>query len=155
MLVVLTAAGLPCVAAAEADAAPASLTLDAVVVKPANPGPEVLCKLRVRIRNHGSEVASRLAFAVRVDGRALPVYDTEVFIEDIAPDTAVELEMHNFWSSDSVRPFPANAKLTVEVTLLEAWWVRVEEKDGVVEQTPLGEVAGLPVSRTASLGGRQ
>ena len=145
---------MPSLGAADEEGGKKSLEIEAIAVEPSDPGPDTLCQLRVRLRNRGSEKASRFAFEVRIDSKSLPVYNDQLILLPIAPGESTELRLHNFWSSETTRPFPKDGKLTVEVTLLEATWVRVEVKDGVEERTPLGEVKGLPVARRVTVGGR-
>lgn len=140
-------------AAAGEDAAPPPLEITSILVEPAAPGPDTLCKLRVGIKNRGAEAASRFAFEVKVGGQALRVYEGELLLQPVAPGETAELRLHNFWSSETGRPFPGDGKLTVEVTLTEATRVRIEDKDGEEVRTPLGDVDGLPVSRRVTLGG--
>ncbi len=130
------------------------LTIAAITVEPSSPGPDTLCKLRVRIDNHGTETASRFAFEVRLGGQAFAVYQDQLILQAIAPGAGAEIELHNFWSSETGRPFPKDGKMAIEVTLTEASWVRVEEKDGVETRTPVGKVEGMPVSRVATFSDR-
>ena len=60
------------------------------------------------------------------------------------------IRLHDFWSSETGRPFPKDGKLDVEVTLREATWVRIEQKDGVEQRIPLGAIDLLPVNRQAT-----
>ncbi len=122
----------------------AALEILSVAVEPASPGPETLCDLRVEIANRGREAASRFAFEVRVSGEALTVYEDELVLQPIPPGESAEVRLHNFWSSETGRPFPQDGKLVVEVTLREASWVRVDEASGT--RRPVGQVGGLPVS---------
>ncbi len=130
------------------------LTIAAIIVEPPSPGPDTLCKLRVRIDNRGSQTASRFGFEVGIGGRTLPIYQDQLILRTVAAGTEAEIELHRFWSSETARPFPQDGKLIVEVTLTEASWVGVEEKDGVETRTPVGKVEGLPVSRVVTLSDR-
>lgn len=130
------------------------LTLDAVSVEPDHPAKDTLCRLRVRLSNHGERPASLLGFEVRVAGRRLEAYDDDLFMVAIPPRGEEEVALFNFWSSESGRPFPADGRLEVEVTLREAHWIEAEGKgagsdDGVGSETwrVLGAVDGLPVTR--------
>ena len=134
-------------------AEPALLGIVSVRVEPARPGPETLCQLRVEIENRGREAASRFAFAVRLGEEPLKVYDGELILQPIAAGESAVLRLHNFWSSETGRPFPRDGRLRVEVTLTEATWVRIEEKDGAEDRAPIGSVEGLPVSRRVTLQG--
>lgn len=127
------------------------LTLEAVKVDPASPGPDTLCRLSVTLRNSGAKTASALAFQVKVDGRELPVYRNELFFRPVAAGAAAELRLHNFWSSETGRPFPTNGRMTVEVTLAEAKWMDMKTENGAEVWTAAGPVEGLPVSKSVTL----
>jgi hypothetical protein len=130
------------------------LTLEAVEVDPASPGPDTLCRLSVTLRNTGGEgtkTASALAFRVKVDGRELPVYKNELFFRPVAAGASAEVRLHNFWSNETGRPFPTNGKMTVEVTLAEARWMDVKTENGAEVWTAAGPVEGLPVSKSVTL----
>jgi hypothetical protein len=130
------------------------LTLEAVKVDPASPGPDTLCRLSVTLRSSGPKTASALAFRVKVDGRELPVYKNELFFRPIAAGAAgaaAEVRLHNFWSNETGRPFPTNGRMTVEVTLAEAQWMDMKTENGAEVWTAAGPVAGLPVSKSVTL----
>ena len=130
------------------------LTLEAVKVDPASPGPDKLCKLSVTIRNAGAKTASALGFRVKVDGRELAVYGNELFFRPVpagSPTAVTEVKLHNFWSSETGRPFPTGGRMTVEVTLVEARWMDVKTENGAEVWTPAGAVEGLPVSKSVTL----
>lgn len=152
LLVLLFAATL--VLAQEKKPAP-GLTLEAVKVDPASPGPDKLCKLSVTIKNAGAKTASALGFRVKVDGKELAVYGNELFFRPVPPGnsagSATEVKLHNFWSSETGRPFPTGGRMTVEVTLTEARWMDVKTENGAEVWTPAGAVEGLPVSKSVTL----
>ena len=152
-LAVLLAMGIPAAHAAQppVSAPESELSLTRVLVEPAAPAADTLCRLRVEIRNSGTRPASHLVFRVRVAGHELPVYGKLVTLQTLPAGATSEVRLYNFWSSETGRAFPADGKLTVEVALLEARWVRVETKDGDEVITPLEPVAGLPVSRSVTL----
>ena len=127
------------------------LTLDAVKVDPASPGPDTLCRLTVTLKSSGAKTASALAFRVKVDGHELPVYRNELFFRPVAPGATAEVKLHNFWSNETGRPFPTNGKMTVEVTLAEARWMDVKTENGAEVWTAAGPVEGLPVSKSVTL----
>ncbi|HEX5720246.1 MAG TPA: hypothetical protein VF179_29090 [Thermoanaerobaculia bacterium] len=127
------------------------LTLEAVTVDPASPGPDTLCRLSVTLRSSGPKTASALAFRVKVDGRELPVYRNELFFRPVAAGATAEVRLHNFWSNETGRPFPTNGRMTVEVTLAEAQWMDVKTENGAEVWTAAGPVAGLPVSKSVTL----
>lgn len=128
------------------------LSLESIEVTPDKPGPDTLCKLRVRVRNAGAQTASRLAFGVRLNGERIAVYESSLFLKPIVPGGTVEVPLYNFWSTESSRPAPKDGKLLVEVELREAEWMKVEkDAKGVETWTPAGEVPGLPVSRSVTV----
>jgi hypothetical protein len=143
---------LPVLAGAKAaDPTLTLLTLDTVKVDPASPGPDTLCRLSVTLRNAGPKTVSALAFRVKVDGHELPVYRNELFFRPVAAAATAEVRLHNFWSNETGRPFPANGRMTVEVTLAEAQWMDVKTENGAEVWTAAGPVAGLPVSKSVTL----
>lgn len=130
-----------------------ALVLEGVAVEPESPAVDTLCRLRVTIRNDGSEVASQLGFTVRVNDTELPVYRNQLFMYPVGPGETVEVPLYNFWSTETSRPAPADGKLRIEVELDEAQWMKIEMEDEIEVWTPLGAVGGLPVeaSRTLSM----
>lgn len=131
---------------------PASgLSLASITIEPAAVAADTLCRLRVEIRNSTPQPVSYLVFRVRVGGHQLPVYDKLVTLQTLPAAASTEVRLYNFWSSETGRPFPADGNLTVDVSLLEARWVRLETKDGEEVTTPLATVPGLPVSRSVAL----
>jgi len=129
---------------------PPTLVLETVEVDPATPGPDTLCKLSVTVKSSGEKTASALGFRVRIDGKELPVYRNELFFRPVAPGVA-KIRLHNFWSSETGRPFPASGRMTVEVTLTEARWMDVKTQEGTEVWTPVGVVEGLPVTKSVTL----
>ena len=99
-----------------------SLRLVAIDVQPAQAAPDTLCRLKVRIRNDGSESASDLMFQVTVNGQRLAVYLNHVFTPDLTPGKETEVQLYNFWSSETGRPFPKDGQLLVAVQLTSARW---------------------------------
>ena len=134
---------------------PSGLTLEAIQVDPAEPGPDTLCKLKVSIRNDGDQIASQLAFAVTVGGHELPVYGNQLFMVALRPGESTEIDLYNFWSTETSRPAPAGNELDVRVELREAEWMKIEtvDEDGqeVEVWDPLGPVDGLPTSAGITL----
>jgi hypothetical protein len=147
-----TAAGAGAQGAAEAPAPASQLTLEALEVEPAQPGPDTLCRLRVRVRNAGERDASALGFDVRIDGVDLPVYRNQLFMQQIPAGATETVALYNFWTTESSRPtLPADGKLRVEVALREAQWFSIADEEGVEVWRPLEPVAGLPVRSERSL----
>jgi hypothetical protein len=149
LLVLLLLVALAAVAQ-ESKPAP-GLTLESVKVDPASPGPDTLCKLSVTVKNAGAKTASALGFRVKVDGKELAVYKNELFFRPVAAGGTTEIKLHNFWSSETGRPFPTGGRMTVEVTLAEARWMDVKTENGAEVWTPVGAVEGLPVSKSVTL----
>lgn len=124
-------------------------------VTPAKPGPDTLCRLVATIDNKGSRAVYSFGFDVELDGRALPVYEQQLFLQVIEPGESAEVALYNFWTSEQGRPAPVDGKLKVVVRLREARWVEVTEveEDGETVEvwTPVGDVAGLPQAASRML----
>ena len=139
----------------EATAAP-KLAITAVTVEPEKPGPDTLCRLRVKIKNEGDEVASQLGFDVKLNGQDLTVYDNQLFMFPVPAGGEGEIQLYNFWTTETSRPeMPKGGKYEVEVSLREAQWMSItmEEEDGeeIEVWRPLGAIESLPVSSTVTL----
>jgi hypothetical protein len=119
--------------------------VDAIVIKPASPGPSTLCELKVRLKNAGTRTASNFKLDVKIDGQDMPVYQRYAYVVDIAPGATEELELNNFYSPSQTKVF------VVQVTLLEAQWVDVKKEGKNITVTPSGAVAGLPTSASLSV----
>jgi len=130
---------------------PSLLRLESVMVEPSEPGPDTLCKLRVAVRNDGDEIASQLDFKVRINGQELAVYRNQLFMYPVEPKQTSEIKLYNFWTTETSRSMPKDGKLTVEVSLVEARWMKIEMEDDVEVWTPLADVDGLPVSQSVTL----
>jgi hypothetical protein len=154
VLAAVLALGAPHAARAqEAEkAATPPLSIEAIVVEPGKPAADTLCRLSVKLGNAGDEVASQLAFQVKLNGQELGVYGNQLFMFPVEPGGENDLRLYNFWTTETSRSMPADGKLTVEVTLTEARWMKIENDDeGVEVWTPLGDVPGLPVSKSVTL----
>jgi hypothetical protein len=151
-LVAAIAASAAAAEPAKKPAPAASLAIGAVTVTPAAPGADTLCQLRVELRNGGTEIASQLAFAVKVNGAELPVYRNQLFMQRIDPGKPATVRLYNFWTTETGRDAPADGRYRVEVTLAAARWYRIGTEDGVEVWTPLGPVPGLPVTASATVG---
>lgn len=127
------------------------LTVEALIVEPATPGPDTLCKLKVRLANAGDRTVSQLDFNVKINGQDLPVYKNQLFMFPVSPGESAEIPLYNFWSTETSRPMPANGKLVIEVTLVAAQWMEIKDEEGVEVWRPLGPVEGLPASETQTL----
>jgi hypothetical protein len=154
-IVALCLAALPCQAAedsAEAEPAPAALSLEAIQVTPENPEADTLCQLSVKIKNHGERPVSGLGFEVQIAGRPLTVYANQLFYQLLPAGAVTEVALFNFWTTETGRPAPADGKLPVAVTLKEATWMEVStDKEGVEVWKVLEPVPGLPASKTLPL----
>ena len=149
-LAVAAAGPLP---AATPDASPQRpLTVEAVRIAPAAPGPSTLCQLRVVVRTVGPGAVSHLAFRVTLDGVELPAYRDRLFMALLAPGERRELRLFNFWTSETARPAPGDGHFELEVALVEARWVAVTREGEVETWTPGEPVAGLPARAKASWG---
>ena len=155
--------------ASEIEAGPLSLV--GIEITPVDPSAETLCTLTVHIENASERQAFSLAFEVEVGGQNLPVYEKQLFMVPVPPSgsnasaddgtptnpTPFELDLFNFWTSDSRRAAPADGKLTVTVRLIGAQWLEIsQEKDassgGTVDVwTPKGPVPGLPQNISTTL----
>ncbi len=127
------------------------ITIEAITIEPAAPAVDTLCKLRVTLKNEGSEIASQLDFKVKINGQLLPVYRNQLFMFPLEPGKSSDIKLYNFWSTETSRPAPQNGKLEVEVSLVGAQWTKVSMEEDVEVWQPLGEVAGLPQSKSVTL----
>lgn len=128
-----------------------SITVEAVTVEPASPGPDTLCKLTVKLANGGDRTASQLDFKVKINGQELPVYRNQLFMFPVPAGETVDIPLYNFWSTETSRPAPSGGKLDIEVTLAEAQWTEIKIEEDVEVWRPLGPVEGLPVAKTLTL----
>ena len=135
--------------AQESEVVEPEVTIEAILVEPEKPAADTLCRLSVRLHNHGDQVASQLGFSVRINGAEIPVYSNQLFMFPLQPGAVSELALFNFWSTETSRPMPKDGKLKLEITLREAQRTMIEMIEGVETWTPLGAVPGLP--STASL----
>ncbi|MFQ5528555.1 MAG: hypothetical protein ACE5GX_20155 [Thermoanaerobaculia bacterium] len=136
----------------EASAEPTSaVQISAVRVEPANPAADTLCRLRIELENADERIASQLGFTVTINGQELPVYKNHLFMFPVSPGGKSELPLYNFWSTETSRPLPASGKLEIEVALREARWMDISTEDDTEVWKPLGDVTGLPVSRSITL----
>ena len=144
--------------AQKAEKAEPQVTVEDVVItispgKPIGPedlSPGTLCNLKVKVRNRGTQKASRFGFGVKINGQEMAVYDKMVFMEAVDPGSTAEIALSNFYSTEPGRPLPKDGKVTVEVTLKQAQWVEIKKEDNTQVWTPLGEVKGLPFSKSVN-----
>ena len=81
----------------------------------------------------------------RVDGRELAVYRNHVFMDPIKPGETRSLRLYGFWTTETGRALPPTGGLTVELSLLEARWMKPEkDTEGTLVWHDLGAVEGLP-----------
>ena len=130
---------------------PADRTITSFSVEPSNPGADTLCRLRVAIQNAGKETASQLAFRVEINGVDLTVYGNQLFMYPLPAGKTTEIDLYNFWTTETARPMPADGKLQIEVSLTEAQWMQISMEDEVEVWQPLGPVNGLPINREISV----
>ncbi len=150
--VVLALASWAVPARAQAPPPTAGLAIEEVVIEPAAPTATTLCRLRVKLSNDGDKPASMLRFKVTVAGHELPVYRNQMFLQPLAAGKVTELKLYNFWVSETGRPAPADGKLTVEVTLAEAQWMKVgPDAAGVETWEPVAPVTGLPLAKSVTV----
>jgi hypothetical protein len=153
-----SAALLLALAATSATAAPkegvpkAPLSIVKVTVTPPDAAADTLCKLSVDLANGGDRIASQLAFTVKVNGRELPVYKNQLFMQRLDPGKTTTLKLYNFWTSETSRPAAADGKYEVEVSLVAAKWYQIGDDKGTEVWTPLDPVPVLPVSAKATVG---
>lgn len=129
-------------------AAPSLLTIVAVDVQPGNPGPDTLCKLRVRFRNAGTAAASDLTFQVTVNGQRLGNFLNHTFRVPLEAGKETDVTLFNFWSSEYSRPYPSDGRLIVEVRLTGAQWV---DPHSTKASTLVGPVQPLPAPLSVTL----
>ena len=139
---------MPVGTAAQTSPARGALTIVAVDIQPPHPGPDTLCKLKVRLRNSGSDAASNLSFQVTVNGKRLAPYMNHTFRSFVAPRKDTEVSLYNFWSSEYGRPFPSDGRLVVEVRLTAARWVAPGSTNSA---TLAGPVDPLPAPFSVTL----
>ena len=133
------------------EAGTTQVTLESIRVEPSDPAVDTLCKLTVEIKNGGDRTVSQFGFSVKINDAELPVYLNQLFMYPVEPDASLEIPLYNFWSTETSRPAPEDGKLVLEVSLLEAEWMRIEMEDDVEVWTPLGAVENLPSSQTVTL----
>jgi hypothetical protein len=124
------------------------LTIVAVDVKPAQPGPDTLCRLHVRLRNAGRDAASDLSFQISVNGQRLAPYLNHTFRSFVAPGKETDLPLFNFWSSEYGRPYPNDGRLVIEVRVTGARWVAAGSTN---TGTLAGPVDPLPAPLSVTL----
>ena len=146
---------LAAAAAAQEESPAPPLAIERITVEPESPAADTLCRLRVKIANAGERTASRFAFAVSLNGQDLGVYGNQVFMFPVGPGSSEEINLYNFWTTETSRSMPADGKLRVEVQLREAVWTQVTtetDEEGEIEVwTPIGPVEGLPVKAEITL----
>jgi len=128
----------------------------AITVSPGKPiGPEdispgTLCNLKVKLRNLGTQKASTFGFGLKINGKEMTVHDKMLCMQTVDPGTTGEITLSNFYSTEPGGELPKDGKVTVEVTLKQAQWVEIKKEGNTEVSTPLGEVKGLPFSKSVS-----
>lgn len=156
-VLILALAGIIAVAApsvgqeAAADSPAPEVTIESITITPDKPAADTLCKMSIRLKNHGQSIASKLGVTVSINGTQVPVYANHLWMFPLPAGEAADLSLYNFWSTETSRPMPKDGKLTVEVTLNEAERYSIEMAAGVETWTPLGAAEGLPSSASVTL----
>lgn len=148
---VLLAALLLAPVFAQEKPSPPPVTIEAVKVEPAAPGPDTLCRLSVSVRNSGERTASAFEIAVKVNGQEIPSSKSRLYLQPVEPGKTAEIRLPNFWSTEAGRPAPRDGRLTVEVVLTGASWMERTMNGEAEVWAPLGPVPGLPASKTLIL----
>ncbi len=141
-------------AQAPTDEAPAKpvLQLKGLSISPSKPGVDTLCKLRVTLSNSSPGVVSALRFDVSVGGTSLAVYERQVFMDALEPGKETEVELFNFWTTETGRPAPKDGKLAVTVSLREARSTTISTDDSGTETWTVGDpISALPSATTTTL----
>lgn len=123
----------------------ADVAVDAILVEPASPAPETLCRLKVRLKNSGTRAVSHFKVRVQIDGKDVPQYDIQSYAVDIDAGATREILLHSFWTSSAAKPFD------IKVELVEAQWVQVKREGTTTSTTPVEPVTGLPVGTSLSV----
>lgn len=131
--------------------APPAVTIEAVKVEPAAPGPDTLCRLSVSLKNSGDRTASAFEIAVRLNGQEIPSSKGRLYLQPLEPGRSGAIRLPNFWSTEAGRPAPRDGRLAVEVALVGASWMERETTNGAEVWRPLGPVPGLPIAKTLTL----
>ena len=122
------------------------LVLEAAEVTPGTAAADALCQLRARIKNTGQAIASGFVFGVKLNEHEMGVYRNHVFMEPIQQGETHSLRLYGFWTSETGRPLPAAGDLVIELSLLEARWMKAEkDAGGTLVWSDLGAVEGLPL----------
>lgn len=125
------------------------LVLEAVEVTPPQPGPDTLCRLKVRLRNKGSQVVSDLTFDVELNGLSVPVYANQSWALNLGAGKETELQLYNFWTTETGRPVPKDGRLVVAVRVKSARWYEADAQGA--PGPPAKEVDPLPPARSVTL----
>ena len=142
----LTALTVPALAQDGADPPPAALAIESLAVTPEKLAADTLCQLRVQLASKADQHISALAFEVEIGDAKLPVYARQLFMDNVTPGATTEVQLYNFWTTETDRPAPKSGKLRLVVTLTEARWLTLGTDDDGTEVWTLGEdVPGLPV----------
>lgn len=121
------------------------LVLEAAEVTPRSAPADALCQLRARIKNGGKSIAAAFVFAVKINNQEIATYRNHVFMDPIKPGETRSLRLYGFWTSETGRQLPASGDLAVELSLLEARWMKPEkDAEGTIVWRDLGAVEDLP-----------
>lgn len=128
-----------------ASAVAAEVAVDKIIVEPANPSVSTLCKLKVTLKNSGTQAVSYLKFNIKIAGMDVPLYKSHTYLIPVEPGTSGEVALFNFYSPSEAKPFD------IQASLVEAQWVQVKKEGTSTTTTPSGPVAGLPTSTSLSV----
>jgi hypothetical protein len=123
----------------------ADIRLDAITVEPASPHPAKPCTLKVHVTNSGTQAVSFFKFSVVINGEEVRTYKNQLYVVTIDAGKSDNVELYNFSSPSVAQAF------AVQITLVEAQWVRVQRDGKSSTTTPTGLVPGLPTSRALSV----
>jgi hypothetical protein len=126
------------------------LQIVAVDIQPMQTAPDTLHRLKVRIRNSGSQPATDLTFQVTVSGQRIAVYLNHSFRPDLQPGKETDVPLYNFWSSETSRPFPKDGRLTIEVRLTSARWVNQAAGGKMADVQPMPPPFSVTLSPRAA-----
>lgn len=148
-LVLLLTAAVP--AGQRSEPAP-SLRIEAILLSPDRPAAETLCQLRLRLHNDSEKPISGLELRVALDGRELTVYRNQLLMDFLAPRAPTEIELFNFWTTESDRPAPTDGQLRLEISVEKAHWLEITAAaDGTETWTLLEPVPGLPIAKRVEI----
>jgi len=97
-----------------------SLRIVGIAVQPTNPGPDTLCRLRIRLLNPRKGSVSDLHLRVTGNGQRLDNFMNDSWRSLLPPGKETDVQVFNFWSSEVGRPYASDGKLVIEGRLTGA-----------------------------------